>query len=162
MSLKEDAIYDPAEGAVTSIYMSLHAATPGSEHSSLQTTFSVLIAQGEDLYWSGADSPRVMGAQGWVAHQMTEADLRLFPSSSNMQAPDPEGAPLQFGFMTCVNGTREVRGASTRALVPDPVTEHVTANQRDFLRGRAPSSFLTTWGSVGPTPSLKAVLASDG
>lgn len=107
LSLKEDAIYDPAEGSVTGIYMSLQAKALGSEFSSLQTAFSVAVVQGDDLYWTGVDRLLIIFADGWVDQQVTEADLRLFPSSTNVQAPDPEGEPLQFGFMTCVNGTRE-------------------------------------------------------
>ena len=40
-------------------------------------------------------------------HVTTESDLHLWPNSSSPRAPDPNGEPLQFGFMTCVNGTRE-------------------------------------------------------
>jgi len=67
--------------------------------------------QGEDLYWTGEDRLFVQYSDLWnKTQQVTEADLRLSPSSTNLQAPDPEGEPLQFGFMICVNGTREDSG----------------------------------------------------
>jgi len=111
LSLKEDAVYDPAEGAVTGIWMQINAGTPGSEGSGLQTAFSVAVVQGEDLYWTGEDRLFVQYSDLWnKTQQVTEADLRLSPSSTNLQAPDPEGEPLQFGFMICVNGTREDSG----------------------------------------------------
>jgi len=110
MSLQEGAGYDPAEGAVTSLYLSIQASMPGGEFSSLQTTFSVLVLQGEEIYWSGADAVRVKFGDGdnvLVDHAMTDSELGLWPSSSTLQAPDPQGEALRFGFMTCVNGTRE-------------------------------------------------------
>ena len=108
VSLHDEATYDPAQqGPYTSIFMRLQASTPGSEFSSLQTRFSVIVTQGEDLYWSGPESIMIKFADGWTDNQIDETQLRLWPSYDSPQAPDPDGEELKFGFMTCVNGTRE-------------------------------------------------------
>lgn len=108
VSFNDDARYDPTQmGPYTKIYMRLQASTPGSEFSSLQTRFSVVVKQGDDLYWSGPESIMVKFADGWVDKQIDETQLRLWPSYDSPQAPARDGEELSFGFITCVNGTRE-------------------------------------------------------
>ena len=44
---------------------------------------------------------------GWVDNQVDETQLRLWPSYDSPQAPARDAEELSFGFITCVNGTRE-------------------------------------------------------
>lgn len=107
-SLHDGATYDPAEiGAYTDFTVRLQAKTPGSEHSSLQTRFSVLVQQGDDVYWGGPESIMIKFADDWTDQELSESQLHLWPSYDDPQAPDPDGEPLRFGFVTCVNGERE-------------------------------------------------------
>lgn len=107
-SLHDGATYDPAEhGAYTNFTARLQAKPLGSEHSSLQTRFSVLVQQGDDAYWGGPESIMIKFADGWTDQQLSESQLHLWPSYDNPQAPDPDGEAIRFGFVTCVNGERE-------------------------------------------------------